>query len=255
MAELAGKRVAVFGVANEQSIAWHVARGLKLAGAEIHLGYQQRFRSRVLQLLDEAEIQPEGLVRCDVTDASEVEAVFAQIGAPLHGLIHSIAFAAPESFDRPIHENAAEDFGRALEVSAYSLLQLTRHALPYLAPEASVVAMTYLGSQRVVPGYRLMGVAKAALEATVRELAVELGPRGVRVNAISAGPVRTLAAAAVPELDALLLRYADIAPLRCTIDPADIADLATFLVSDGSRRLTGQVLFLDAGFSILAVGR
>lgn len=254
MTELAGKRVAIFGVANEQSIAWHVARQLKDAGAEIHIGYQQRFRSRVLQLLQASSVQPDGLFRCDVTDAAEVTSAFETVGAPLHGLVHSVAFAPFASFERPIQDNAPDDFAQALEVSAYSLLLLSRHAVPYFAEEASVMAMTYIGSQRVVPGYRLMGVAKAALESIVRELAVELGPRGVRVNAISAGPMRTLAASAVPGFDEMLARYVEIAPLRALIEPADVGDLAAFLVSDRSRRITGQTLFVDSGFSALAVG-
>jgi enoyl-[acyl-carrier protein] reductase I len=251
--DLTGRRAVVLGVANEDSIAWHVARGLGAAGAAVHLGYQQRFKSRVLQILKTAEFAPAGLWRCDVTQPGEVEALVRSVGAPIDILVHSIAWAPPASFGRPIQDAEAAEFSQTLEVSAYSLLQVTRAALASLAPEASVIAMTYLGAQRVVQGYRLMGIAKAALEAVVRELAVELGPRGVRVNAISAGPIKTLAAQAVPGFDDLLAHYTRVTPLRTLVDGADVANLAVFLGASASRHITGQVLHVDAGFSILGV--
>lgn len=252
---LKGKRAAVLGVANEDSIAWHIALGLKQAGAAIYLGYQQRFKSRVMQLLKNAPITPDGISRCDVREPGEVEQFFQMVGEPLDILVHSIAFAPMESFGKPIHELEPEEFSLSLEISAYSLLKLARCALPYLSPSASLIAMTYLGAQRIIPGYRVMGVAKAALESVVRELAAEIGPRGVRVNAISSGPVRTLAAQAVPDFDLMLKRYAEIAPLRTTVEGKDVADLAVFLGSDLSRKITGQVLFVDAGFSIVGAAK
>jgi enoyl-[acyl-carrier protein] reductase I len=253
MRDLEGKRALVLGVANEQSLAWHIACALKREGASVHVGYQMRFRSRVLQTVRQSDIQPDGLVRCDVTDEAELAEALAQVGAPLHALVHAVAFAPAESFGRPIQDNDAAAFAEATQVSAWSLLSLARHAQPWLAPEASLVTLSYLGAQRVVPGYRLMGVAKAALEAGVRELAAELGPRGLRVNAISAGPIRTLSASAVPDLERMLERYAQVAPLRALVEPSDVADLVCFLASDKSRRITGQVLFVDSGYSILAV--
>lgn len=257
MSTVSGSRVAVFGVANEQSIAWQVARHLSASGAEVHLGYQQRFRSRVMQLIRTAgtSVNIAGLHRCDVTEADEVAALFDGIGGPLHGIVHSVAFAPLENFGRPIQDNPAADFATTVEISAWSLLHLARHAAPHLAPSASVVAMTYLGARRVVPGYRMMGVAKAALEACVRELAVELGPRGVRVNAISAGPIRTLASSAVTDFDELLKRYAGIAPLRRTVEAEDVAHMTAFLLSEAARNVTGQTLYVDAGYSVLAVTR
>lgn len=255
MFDLSGTRAVIFGLANEDSIAWHVARALKQMGASIHVGYQQRFKSRVLQALKDADFAPDGLHRCDVTDPAEVDAFFTAVGGPLHVLVHSIGFAPLETFSKPLSELSSAEFSQTLEISAYSLLHLTRAALPHLARPASVIAMTYLGSTRVVPGYKVMGVAKAALESIVRELAVEMGPRGVRVNAISAGPLRTLAAQAVPGIDEMLKRYAEVAPLRTRIEASDVADTALFLASSASSKLTGQVLFVDAGFSILgAVG-
>jgi enoyl-[acyl-carrier protein] reductase I len=255
MFDLSGTRAVIFGLANEDSIAWHVARALKQAGASIHVGYQQRFKSRVLQALKDADFAPDGLHRCDVTDPAEVDAFFTTVGGPLHVMVHSIGFAPLETFSKPLSELSSAEFSQALEISAYSLLRLTRAALPHLARPASVIAMTYLGSTRVVPGYKVMGVAKAALESIVRELAVEVGPLGVRVNAISAGPIRTLAAQAVSGIDLMLNRYAEVAPLRTRVEASDVADTALFLASSASSKLTGQVLFVDAGFSILgAVG-
>ncbi len=252
---LSGKRFLVFGVANEESIAWHVAKHYKQRGATVYVAYQMRFKSRVLQLLKSApaEVTPDGLVRCDVTVPDEVDEAMkhASEGGKLDGIVHSVAFAPPETFGKAVHEVTAAEFAQALHVSAFSLLEVTRAALPYFAPEASVTTMTYLGSQRVIPGYRLMGIAKATLEACVRELAADVGARGVRVNAISAGPLRTLAALAVPDFDRMLDAYAAAAPMRSAIEPGDVAELAAFLATPSARRITGQVLFVDAGFSIL----
>jgi enoyl-[acyl-carrier protein] reductase I len=254
---LTGKRFVVFGVANEESIAWHVAKAYKRAGAQVLVAYHMRFKSRVLQLLKSVEddVRPDGILRCDVTVPGEIDEAMrtAAEGGPIDGIVHSIAFAPPDTFGKPFCEVESSEFAEALQVSAWSLMAIVRAALPYVAPEASVVAMTYLGSSRVVPGYKLMGVAKAALEACVRELAADVGPRGVRVNAISAGPIKTLASLAVPAFDQLLEHFASVAPLRSTIDPGDVGDLATFLASRASRRITGQVIFVDAGFSILGV--
>lgn len=251
---VSGKRIAVLGVANEESIAWHVARKLKQAGAIVNISYQMRFKSRVMQLLKNSDVQPDGVFRCDVTQHAEIDEFFSQVGV-VDALIHSVAFAPFETFGQPVYDVSPADFAQTLETSAYSLLAVTRCALPYLAPCASIMAMTYLGAQRVVPGYRIMGIAKAALEACVRELAVEVGPRGVRVNAISAGPIRTLAAQAVPDFEQMLVRYTEVAPLRTTVDASDVAELAAFLASDAARKITGQVLFVDAGYSVLGAMR
>jgi enoyl-[acyl-carrier protein] reductase I len=201
------------------------------------------------------DVRPDGLLRCDVTVPGEMEEAMrnAAEGGKIDGIVHSIAFAPPETFGKSVHEIESAQFAEALQVSAWSLIGVVHAALPHLAPEASVVAMTYLGSSRVVPGYRLMGIAKAALEACVRELAADVGPHGVRVNAISAGPLRTLASLAVPDFERLLEHFASVAPLRSTIDPDDVASLATFLASPFARRITGQVIFVDAGFSILGL--
>jgi enoyl-[acyl-carrier protein] reductase I len=248
-------RAVIFGVASEDSIAWHIARGMHLAGAAIHLGYQQRFRSRVLQLLNTSDVTPESAQRCDVMEPRALEEFLGAIGAPIDVVVHSIASAPAESFAKPIQDLELDEFAQTIAVSAYSLLRVVRVALPLLSSQASVLTMSYVGAQRVVPGYRVMGVAKAALESVVRELAVELGPRGVRVNAISAGPIRTLSSQAVPGFLDLLAAYAEIVPLRTTVEPRDVADLAVFLSSTSARCITGQVMFVDAGFSILGVAR
>jgi enoyl-[acyl-carrier protein] reductase I len=249
----APRRIVVFGVASEDSIAWHVAQGLKAKGAAVHLGYQQRFRSRVLQLVKGANHAPDGVYRCDLTSDVELDELVRSVGGPIDGLVHSVAFAPPSTFNKRIEDIDGEEFSQALLASTHSLLRLARATREVLAPEASLVTMTYIGAQRVVPGYRLMGIAKAALEAAVRELAVELGPRGVRVNAISAGPIRTLSARAVPRFDEMRERYRGMVPLRRCVEGSDVADVAEFLLSPAARCITGQVIYVDAGFSILSV--
>ena len=247
------RRVVVFGVASEESIAWHVAQGLKAKGAAVYLGYQQRFRSRVLQLVKGASPAPDALYRCDLTSDVELDELARAVGGPVDGLVHSVAFAPPSSFAKRIDEIDGEEFAQALVASAHSLLRLARATRDILAPEANLITMTYIGAQRVVPGYRLMGIAKAALEAAVRELAVELGPRGVRVNAISAGPIRTLSARAVPRFDEMREQYGRMVPLRRCVEGTDVADVADFLLSPASRSITGQVIYVDGGFSIMSV--
>ncbi len=247
------RRIAVFGVANEDSIAWHVAQGLKQHGYSVHVGYQQRFRSRVLPLARNAAVPVDGLHRCDLTNEEELTEFVRGVGAPLHGIVHSVAFAPPTTFNKRVAEIEEQEFAQTLCVSCFSLLRLVRQLRPILSDDASIITMTYIGAQRVVPNYRLMGVAKAALESAVRELAVELGPQGIRVNAISAGPVRTLSALAVPQLDAMLDLYGRIVPLRRCVSGHDIAEAAQFLLSPASRAITGQTVFVDSGFSVISV--
>lgn len=252
MLDLTGKHAVVFGVASEDSIAWAVARKLHQAGAAVSLAYQQRFKSRILKLIKEGDVPVELCERCDVTEAAEIDAFFARL-RPVDVLVHSVAFANPEAFGRPVSQLSSEDYQQALTVSAYSLIPLVRAALPKMEGGGSVMAMTYLGGTRVVTNYKLMGIAKAALDHTVRELAVDVGPKGIRVNAISAGPVRTLAASMIPGIDDMLRIYEEVTPMRRAITTDDVGNLAAFLASDLSRNITGQVLYVDSGYSILAM--
>jgi len=252
MIDLRAKHAVVFGVASEDSLAWAIARTLQRAGASISLGYQQRFKSRVWQLVRAGQVPVAFYDRCDVTRPEELSEFFSKVPGQIDVVVHSIAFADPETFSRPISELGQEHFTESLITSSYSLIPLTRAALPRMGGGGSVIAMSYLGGQRVVANYKLMGIAKAALEAGVRELAADVGPQGVRVNAISAGPIKTLAASQIAGFDELLACYQQVAPMRRRITQDDVANLAAFLASDLSRNITGQTVFVDGGYSIMA---
>lgn len=253
MIDLTGKHALIFGVASEESIAWAIAKRLQAAGATIHLAYQQRFKSRILQLIKGGEVEVASYNRCDVTSPEEMSAFFSTLESKIDVLVHSIAYAHPDTFAKPIRDVTLEEFGTTLAASAFSLLPVVQAAMPHMSENGSVMTMTYLGGHRVVANYKLMGIAKAALEAGVRELAADVGPSGVRVNAISAGPVRTLAASQIAGFSDMLDVYEAVAPLRRSITQDDVADLALFLSSDLSKNVTGQTLFVDAGYSILAM--
>jgi len=253
MLSLHGKHAVIFGVASESSIAWAVARRMHAAGARISLGYQQRFKSRVMQLIRNGGVPIAAWERCDVTHPNEIETFFAGIEGDVDVLVHSIAYAPAEAFGRPVSELTRDDFTTALVASSYSLLPLAHAAASKMRNGGSIIAMSYLGGQRVVANYRIMGIAKAALEAAVRELAVELGPRAIRVNAISAGPVRTLAASQIPDFESMMRVYEQVAPMRRSITGEDVGNLAAFLGSDLASAITGQTLFVDAGYSALAM--
>ena len=253
MLNLQGKHAVVFGVASDTSIAWAIAKRLHQAGARISLGYQQRFKSRILQLVKSGEVPVPYYERCDVTAPEELAAFYDKLDAPVDILVHSIAYTSPETFAKPISEVTQEEFVTALTASSYSLLPLVRAALPKMTRGGSVIALTYLGGQRVVANYKLMGVAKAALDACVRELAADVGAKGIRVNAVSAGPIKTLAASQIAGFDDMIRVYESVAPLRRSVSQDDVGDLAAFLASDLAKNITGQVIFVDAGYSILAM--
>ena len=255
MLELEGKHAVVFGAASEQSIAWAIAKALHAHRCRISLGYQQRFKSRVLQLVRGGEVPVPYYERCDVTSPAELAHFFAGVTAPIDVLVHSIAYANPSTFTKPFTEVTQEEFVESLCASAYSLVPLVRAAAPHMRNGGSVIALTYLGGQRIVSNYKLMGVAKAALEATMRQLASDVGPLGIRVNAISAGPVKTLAASQIAGFDSMLKTYESVAPLRRSITAEDVGNLATFLSSDMARNITGQTLFVDAGYNTLAMAQ
>ena len=255
--DLSGRVAAVFGVANHRSLAWGIARTLSRAGARLAFTYQgERLKDRVGKLA--AECDGSLVLPCDVTDDPQTEKVFSTIEAEtgrLDMLVHSIAFAPREELEGRFIETTREGFRVALDISAYSLIRVAGLAAPLMEKGGggSMLTLTYMASERVVPKYNVMGSAKAALEHAVRQLAFELGPQNVRVNAISAGPVSTLAARGVSGLTGMLAHHRETAPLKRNITLEDIGGAALFLLSDLSSGVTGETLHVDAGFSIMGM--
>jgi enoyl-[acyl-carrier protein] reductase I len=254
---LDGKAGIVFGVANKRSIAWAIAQSLASAGMRLAFTYQgERLKENVEELA--ATFPGSVLYPCDVTSDPEIGSVFAGVERDLgrlDTLVHSVAYAAKEDLEGAFVSTGRDGFRLAHEISAYSLVALTRAALPLLekSGQGSVIAMTYYGAEKVAAGYNVMGVAKAALEASVRYLAADLGPRGVRVNAISAGPVNTLAARGIKGFTGMLKHHAERAPLRRNVDLREVGDTALFLASPMASGITGEVIFVDCGYNIMAV--
>lgn len=250
-----GKQGLILGVANDHSIAWGIAQALHREGATLGFTYAGEALERRVRPLAESLGAPL-IAPCDVTRDEEISAlmerareVFGQIDL----LVHAIAFANKDELNGPYLRTTREGFHLAMDVSVYSLTALLRAAEPLLAPGASILTLTYHGSRQVIPNYNVMGVAKAALEASVRYLAADLGPRGVRVNAISAGPIRTLAASGIAGFRAMHRSFAAQAPLRRNVTIDDVGDAALWLCSDLSRAVTGEVLYVDAGFNIMGM--
>ena len=245
----------VAGVANHRSIAWSIARALDREGARLAIGYLgEREREGIEKIVGELSTPPL-LVRCDVGDAASVEEAFARTGEELGHLdflVHAIAFAQREDLAGRFTDTSREGYRLALEVSAYSLNVLVHAAEPLMREGGSVVTLTFLGSERAVPNYNVMGVAKAALESGVRYLAAELGEQGIRVNGLSAGPIKTLAARGIKDFPLMQRVHAERAPLRRNVDVEEVADTAVFLCSHWSRGMTGEVLYVDGGFRIVA---
>jgi enoyl-[acyl-carrier protein] reductase I len=250
---LEGKNGLILGVANKASIAWAIAQSCAQAGARLAFNYQtERLRENVEELA--ATLPNAKSYVCDAGNDEEIAAMMNNIAGEygkLDFLVHSIAYAPREALTGEFINTTREDFRIALEVSAYSLVAVTRAALPLLNENASIVTLTYLGSERVVPHYNVMGVAKAALESTVRYLANDLGPKGIRVNAISAGPIRTLAARGVSGITNMVAHHREVAPLRKATEQAEVGDTGLFLVSSLSRGITGEVIYVDGGYHIL----
>jgi enoyl-[acyl-carrier protein] reductase I len=257
MVDLTGKLGLVVGVANKRSISWAVAQAAAAAGARLALTYpSQRLEENVRDLA--AKLEQPLVLPCDVTSDEQIAGLATELDREFGGvdfLLHGAAFAPASALDRPFVETSRDDFRVALDVSAYSLVALTRAVAPLMERRGggSVLTLTYLGSQRVFPNYNVMGVAKAALEASVRYLAGELGTRQIRVNAISAGPVKTLAAAGISGFSNILQVYRERAPLRRNVEVAEVADAAVFLLGPASRAITGEVLMVDAGFHIVGI--
>ena len=257
MSDLSGKFGLITGVANKRSIAWSIAKALAQDGARLALAYQgERFTETVEELA--AELNSPLLLQCDVTSDQQIADVYATIGKEFGGLdflLHGTAFAPREELSRPFVETSREGFRIALDVSAYSLIALSRGAAPLMAARGggSILTLTYLGSERVFPNYNVMGVAKAALEASVRYLAADLGPRNIRVNAISAGPIRTLASSGISGFTRILQAYRDRAPLRRNIELDEVGRTGRFLLGPESAAITGEVLMVDAGFHMMGL--
>ena len=255
MGLLDGKKGLIFGVANKHSIAWGIARALAAEGAELGFSYAIAKLERRVRPLAES-LGATLIEQCNVNDDADIEAVFAKAQdhfGELDILVHSIAFAEMEDLSRDYIETGRQGFLTAMETSVYSLVALAQAAAPMMRPGGSIMAMTYYGGEKVVPGYNVMGVAKAALEASVRYLASELGPKGVRVNAISAGPIKTLSTAMIPGFRKMLKFYEQAAPLRQSVTQEDVGQMAVFLASDMARNTTGQALFVDGGYNIMGL--
>jgi enoyl-[acyl-carrier protein] reductase I len=253
MGLMTGKRGIIFGVANDMSIAWGIARKLKEEGAELAFTYlNEALEKRVRPLaesLGSALILP-----CDVASDAEIEAVFStlkQEWGTIDFVVHAVAFANREDLKHPFSQTSRDGFKLAMDISAYSLVAVTRCAVPLMPNGGSIITLTYLGATRAVPNYNVMGVAKAALEASTRYLAAELGEKGIRVNAISAGPIRTLAASGIANFKAKIGLMDDNAPLRRTVTQEEVGKSAAYFLSDLASGVTGEVHFVDAGFNFV----
>ncbi len=253
MGLLDGKTALIFGVANDHSIAWGIARALHEAGAEVGFSSVEALIEKRVRPLA-ASIGSTFVEPCDVQSDADIGRVFQRWNAThesLDILVHALAFARREDLEGAFVDTTRDGFAVALDVSAYSLVALTRAARDSLRRGSSVMTLSYYGAEKVVANYNVMGVAKAALEASVRYLAADLGPDGIRVNAISAGPVRTLAASGIAGFKGMYRGFAQIAPLRANITPEDVGRSAVYLASDLSSAVTGETIYVDGGFNII----
>jgi enoyl-[acyl-carrier protein] reductase I len=253
---LAGKTGVVFGVANKRSIAWAIAKAWAAAGAKLILNYQgERLKENVEELAGEFGEQT-ALFPCDVSRDEDIAKFFEQVRGQTNVLdlmLHSVAFAPKEALEGDFVSTTREAFRTAHDISAYSLVALSREVAPLMSNGGSILAMTYFGAEKVVPHYNVMGVAKASLEASTRYLAYDLGPKKIRVNCISAGPVNTLAARGISGFTAMLKHYQERAPLKRSCDPAELGATGVFLASDGAAAITGQVIYVDGGYQIMGM--
>ncbi|MGQ0562628.1 MAG: enoyl-ACP reductase FabI [Gemmatimonadota bacterium] len=250
------KRVVVFGVANERSIAWAIANAMHKQGARLAFTYAGEVLEKRVRPLAES-VGADLILPCDVTDDQQIDDVFSALNEKWGGvdvLIHAVAFANREDLEGRYVDTRREGFKTALDISAYSLVALARRAAPLMKENGgSMVTLTYYGSDKVVAGYNVMGVAKAALEASVRYLAADLGPERIRVNAISAGPIKTLAASGIRGFKNILHVVEEKAPLRRNVTQDDVANTAMFLCSDMGGAITGEVIYVDCGYNILGL--
>ena len=247
------KTAVIFGLANKRSIAWAIAQKLHEAGWRLAITYQnERLAQEAKDLITDLP-GSEGFM-CDVSSDEEIAKLFAELQARygvVHGLVHSVAYAPAEELKGEFFNTSREGFRIAHDISVYSLIAVARAAVPLMTEGGGIVTMTYYGAEKVVPRYNVMGVAKAALEATVRYLSNDLGPKNIRVNAISAGPIRTLAARGISQLGEMLKAHAERAPLKRNVDPAEVGGTAAFLLSEASSGITGETLYVDCGYNIM----
>lgn len=250
---LEGRNAVVFGVANKRSIAWSIAQGLHEAGAKLAITYQNpRLEQEAKDLI--LSLPGAEAFMCDVSSDSEIESLFVQLKArygKLSALVHSVAFAPADELKNDFINTTREGFRMAHDVSVYSLIAVSRAAAPLMEDGGSIITMTYFGAEKVVPHYNVMAVAKAALECTVRYLAFDLGKRKIRVNAISAGPIRTLAARGISGLSEMLKSHAEHSPLQRNVEVGEVGSTGVFLASDASSGITGEVIYVDCGYNIM----
>ena len=250
---LEGKRALIFGVANDHSIAWGIAKAMHEQGAELAFSYAADVLERRVKPLAES-VGSTFVEKCNVTEDGEIEAIFSKAADELGTidiLVHAIAFAGREELEGNFHKTTREGFRMAMDISVYSFLALARASIPLMPEGGSMITLTFYASEKVFPNYNVMAIAKSALESTTRYLAADLGPQGIRVNAISPGPVRTLSAAGVSGFKRMYREFPEIAPLRRHVTPEDVGNSAVWLTSDWARNITGEVLFVDSGYNIL----
>ncbi|MGE4492810.1 MAG: enoyl-ACP reductase [Syntrophotalea sp.] len=253
MGLMTGKRGIIFGVANDLSIAWGIARQLHAAGATLAFTYLNEALEKRVRPLAES-VDAELILPCDLSRDEDIEAVYEEVGkkwGKIDFVVHAVAFANREDLKNSFSQTSRDGFKLAMDISAYTLVAVTRGAIPLMNEGGSVITLTYLGAQRAVPNYNVMGVAKAALEASVRYLAAELGEKNIRVNAISAGPIKTLASSAVGQFKEKLRIMDEIAPLHRTVTQEEVGKSALYLLSDLASGVTGEVHFVDAGFNFV----
>ena len=253
--QLKDKNIVVMGVANERSLAWGVAKSLFDVGANVIFTYRkERSLGKIEKLLVANELEAKLVVECDVNSDESIKTAFETIGKEvgvIHGVVHSVAFAHAEDLKNGFINTTREGYAFAQDTSAYSLIAASREAAPFMTEGGSIVTMTYLGAERVLDGYNVMGVAKASLEASVKYLALDLGKNNVRVNAISAGAVRTLAAKGISSFNTILHKIEETAPLKRNVSQEEVGDMTVALLSNLSSGVTGEIVYVDAGYNIM----
>jgi enoyl-[acyl-carrier protein] reductase I len=253
--QLQGKNVVVMGVANERSIAWGIAKKLFEVGANVIFTYRkERSKGKIEKLLADYSEHITAVIECDVNSDESIAKAFQTIGDQfnvIHGIVHSVAFAHAEDLHNRFVETSRDGYAFAQDTSAYSLIAVTKAAKPFMTEGGSIVTMSYLGAERVLDGYNVMGVAKAALEASMRYLAADVGTENIRVNAISAGAIRTLAAKGVPSFNQILRKIEETAPLKRNTNQEEVADMTIVMLSHLSRGVTGETIYIDSGYHIM----